>query len=71
MEQYKLVVNQDAVYKATWYPRYEVPGELETMHQPSTLPGAVIKCGKWDSSIEAACNSDVFPCLFDIEEGKI
>ena len=62
-------MNQDGFYKSTWYPRYEVPGELDTMPQSCTLPGAVIQCGKWDSSIEAACNSDVFPCLFDIEEG--
>jgi len=62
-------VNQDGFYKSTWYPRYEVPGELETMPQSCPLPGAVIQCGKWESSIEATCNSDVFPCLFDIEEG--
>ena len=43
VEEYKLVVNQDAVFKTTWHPRYEVPGELETMPQPSTLPGAVLK----------------------------
>ncbi|XP_020614263.1 arylsulfatase I-like, partial [Orbicella faveolata] len=68
VERYKLVVNQDGFYKSTWYPRYEVPGELDTMPQPRTLPGAVIQCGEWNSSIETACNSDVFPCLFDIEE---
>ena len=69
VERYKLVLNQDGFYKSTWYPRYEVPGELDTSPQPCTLPGAVIQCGEWNSSIESACNSAVFPCLFDIEEG--
>lgn len=71
MKEYKLVVNQDAVYKTTWHPRYVVPGELETMPQPSTLPGAVVECGKWYSSVEAACKTDEFPCLFNIKEGKL
>ena len=69
VNQYKLIINQDAVFKTTWHPRYEVDGELDTMNQPSTLPGAVIKCGKWHRSKMAACDTNVFPCLFNIEEG--
>ncbi|CAH3139988.1 unnamed protein product [Pocillopora meandrina] len=68
VKEYKLVVNQDADYKTTWLPRYNVPGELDSLPQPSTLPGAVIECGKWDSEEEAACKSDVFPCLFNVKE---
>jgi len=68
VNQYKLIINQDAVFKTTWHPRYEVDGELDTMNQPSTLPGAVIKCGKWHRSKMAACDTNVFPCLFNIEE---
>ena len=71
MKEYKLVVNQDADNKITWLPRYNVPGELDSLPQPSTLPGAVIECGKWDSEEEAACKSDVFPCLFNVKEGKV
>lgn len=67
---YKLIINQDAVFKTTWHPRYDVTGELDTLPQPSTLPGAVIKCGKWYKSKKAACNTDDFPCLFNIRKGK-
>ena len=65
VNQYKLVVKQDAVFKTTWYPRYEVTGEFP--HQLSTLPGAIIDCGK---NKKTECNSDVSPCLFDISKGK-
>ena len=57
------------MFKTAWYPRYEVPGELETMPQPSIIPGAVIECGEWKRSKKAACDTDVFPCLFNIEQG--
>lgn len=65
VNQYKLVVKQDVVFKTTWHPRYEVTGELP--HQPSTLPGAIIDCG---INQKTDCNSDVSPCLFDISKGK-
>ena len=67
---YKLIINQDAVFKTTWYPRYDVMGELNTLRQPSTVPGAVIDCGKWSESEEAVCNTDDFPCLFNIKKGQ-
>ena len=68
---YKLIINQDDVYKTTWLPRYDVEGELDTLPQPSTLPGAVIKCGKWHKSERTACiNTDKLPCLFNIKKGK-
>ena len=69
MKQYKLIINQDAVFKTTWHPRYSFTEELDGDQQPSTLPGAVIKCGKWDKSEAASCDTDIFPCLFNIEEG--
>ncbi|XP_020614372.1 AP2/ERF domain-containing protein PFD0985w-like [Orbicella faveolata] len=65
---YKLIINQDAVYKTTWHPRYDVEGELDTLPQPSTLPGAVINCGKWSKRKETVCNTDDFPCLFNIKK---
>ena len=71
VKQYKLIINQDAVFKTTWHPRYEVTGELDTLPQPSTLHGAVLKCGKWKRSSKAACDTNKFPCLFNIEKGAI
>ena len=71
MKQYKLIINQDAVFKTTWHGRYSIAEELDDDQQPSTLPGAVIKCGKWDKSEMASCDTDIFPCLFNIEKGTL
>ena len=71
VNQYKLIINQDEVFETTWHPRYEVTGELDTMPQPSTLRGAIIKCGEWKKSSKAACDTNEFPCLFNIEQGTI
>ena len=71
MNQYKLIINQDAVYETTWYPRYEVEEKQDSMEEPSTLPGAVIKCGEWSESNSTPCNTTVFPCLFNVEQGTL
>lgn len=71
VNQYKLIINQDAVFETTWFSRYEVTGELDTMPQPPTLPGAVIECGKWKTSKKAECDTNAFPCLFNIEKGTV
>ncbi|XP_015768460.1 PREDICTED: arylsulfatase I-like [Acropora digitifera] len=69
INQHKLIVNQDAVYETTWHPRYEVEGVLEdSVKQPTTLPGAVIKCDERLKSNGVSCNTSVFPCLFNIEQ---
>ncbi|XP_068709022.1 arylsulfatase I-like [Montipora foliosa] len=68
VNQYKLIINQDAVYETTWYPRYEVEEKQDSMEEPSTLPGAVIKCGEWSESNSTPCNTTVFPCLFNVEQ---
>ncbi|PFX15298.1 Arylsulfatase J [Stylophora pistillata] len=65
---YKLIINQDAVFNTTWHPRYEVKGGLDSLPQPSTLPGAVIKCGKRPKSKKAACDTNEFPCLFNVRK---
>ena len=70
VKQYKLVVNQDAVFSTTWHPRYEVSGELKSAHQPQTLPGAIVDCGFRDVNQKSNCNTSAFPCLFDISKGK-
>ena len=72
INQHKLIVNQDAVYETTWHPRYEVEGVLEdSVKQPTTLPGAVIKCDERLKSNGVSCNTSVFPCLFNIEQGML
>ena len=57
------------MFKTTWHSRYEVTGELDSIPQPSTIPGAVIECGEWKRSETAACDTGVFPCLFNVEQG--
>ena len=79
VDQYKLVVNQDAVFRTTWYSRYEVrdePGSgassAETTAEARTLPGSVVDCGLAQNTDNDAvhCNTDLFPCLFDISKGN-
>lgn len=71
VNQYKLVVNQDAVFNTTWHPRYEVSGKLGRSNQPHTLPGAIIECGLENTSQKVDCNTNLFPCLFDISKGML
>ena len=70
VKQYKLIINQDQVYRTTWYPRYNVTGSEEDLPQPETLPGAIVECGKWHKDKEAECDTEKFPCLFDISTGE-
>ena len=69
VENYKLVVNQDTVFSTTWHQRYEVHGELSDPPLPN-LPGAIINCGEWGSRKVTECDTDKFPCLFDLSRGK-
>ena len=70
VDQYKLVVNQDSAFRTTWHPRYAVVGELGTTAQADTLPGAVVDCGPQNMYQTMDCDTDVFPCLFDISKGN-
>lgn len=69
VENYKLVVNQDTVFSTTWHQRYKVHGELSDPPLPN-LPGAIINCGEWGSRKVTECDTDKFPCLFDLSRGK-
>ncbi|XP_078355623.1 arylsulfatase I-like [Oculina patagonica] len=68
VDQYKLVVNQDAVFRTTWHPRYEVRGEPGATAQADTLPGAIVDCGLGYTYQTVDCDTDKFPCLFDISK---
>ena len=68
--RYKLVVGMDDTYDDKWHPRYKGK-DLDSMEQPSVLPGAIIDCGvKKDNN--TMCNSkNGSACLFDMEHGKL
>ena len=70
VNNYKLIVNQDAVYKQTWHPRYDEKQQGEKTNKVKTLPGAVVDCGQWSTSKGNTCDTSEFPCLFDISNGK-
>jgi arylsulfatase A-like enzyme len=70
VNNFKLIVNQDAVYKQTWHPRYEEEnGKQDDQSKPKTLPGAVVDCGRRNADEKTECNTSKFPCLFDIVKG--
>lgn len=72
VNNYKLIVNQDAVYKQTWHPKYDEQGQQrDEKNKVKTLPGAVVDCGQWNTTTGNTCDTSEFPCLFDISNGKI
>jgi len=70
VNNYKLIVNQDAVYKQTWHPRYVEDQQMKKT-EIKTIPGAAVDCGQWSESKGNQCNTSEFPCLFDISNGKM
>ena len=57
------------MFYSTWHPRYEVVREPGANAQPYTLPGAIVHCGLEYIGQKVDCNTNLFPCLFDISKG--
>ena len=57
------------MFDSTWHPRYEVVREPGSNGQPYTLPGAIVHCGPEYIGQKVDCDTNLFPCLFDISKG--